>query len=87
MLRTLTRQPPVDRLRSIDPFRGCTNAKLREVGASGGAGQGWPGQILVREGQSDRELFLIMDGTVEVIQAGRRVNALAPPTSSGSSGP
>ncbi len=36
------------------------------------------GEILVREGQSDRDLFLILAGTVEVVQAGRRVNALGP---------
>jgi CRP/FNR family transcriptional regulator, cyclic AMP receptor protein len=78
MLRTLTRQPPVDRLKSIDPFRGCTNAKLREVARLAEQVKVVQGEILVREGQSDRELFLIVDGTVEVIQAGRRVNALGP---------
>ena len=78
MLRTLTRQPPVDRLKSIDPFRGCTNAKLREVARLAEQVKVGQGEILVREGQSDRELFLIVDGTVEVIQAGRRVNALGP---------
>jgi CRP-like cAMP-binding protein len=36
------------------------------------------GEILVREGRSDRELYLILAGTVEVVQAGRRVNALGP---------
>ena len=36
------------------------------------------GEIVVREGQSDRELFLILSGTVEVTQAGRRVNELGP---------
>ena len=36
------------------------------------------GEVLVKEGQSDRELFLILTGTVEVTQAGQRVNALGP---------
>jgi CRP-like cAMP-binding protein len=84
MLRTLTRQPPVDRLKAIDPFRGCTNAKLREVARLAEQVKVGQGEILVREGQNDRELFLIVDGTVEVIQAGRRSTHSALPTSSGS---
>jgi len=78
MLRTFRRQPPVDRLKSIDQFRTCTKAQLRGVARLAEQVKVDQGEILVREGQSDRELFLILDGTVEVMQAGRRVNALGP---------
>ena len=36
------------------------------------------GEILVREGQTGRELFVILAGTVEVTQTGRWVNTLGP---------
>ena len=78
MLRTFRRQPPVDRLKSVDQFRTCTKAQLRGVARLAEQVKVDQGEILVREGQSDRELFLILDGTVEVMQAGRRVNALGP---------
>lgn len=78
MLRTVSRQPPVDRLKALDEFRACTKAKLREVARLAEHVKVDQGRILVREGQNDRELFLILAGTVEVVQAGRRVNALGP---------
>jgi CRP/FNR family transcriptional regulator, cyclic AMP receptor protein len=78
MLQTFRRQPPVDRLKSIDPFRKCTKAQLRGVARLAEQVKVDQGEILVREGQRDRELFLILDGTVEVVQAGRWVNALGP---------
>ena len=76
MLRTFRRDPPVDRLKSIDQFRACTKAQLRGVARLAEHVRVDRGETLVREGQSDRELFLILTGTVEVTQAGRRVNTL-----------
>ena len=78
MLRTLRRQPPVDRLKSLDQLRTCTKAELRGVARLAEQVRVDQGEILVREGQCDRELFLILAGTAEVMQAGRRVNALGP---------
>jgi CRP/FNR family transcriptional regulator, cyclic AMP receptor protein len=78
MRRTFSRQPPVDRLKSIDHFKACTKTKLREVARLAEHVKVDQGETLVREGQSDRQLFLILAGTVEVSQAGRRVNALGP---------
>jgi CRP/FNR family cyclic AMP-dependent transcriptional regulator len=78
MLRTLRRQPPVDHLKSLDQFRTCTKAELRGVARLAEQVRVDQGEILVREGQCDRELFLILAGTAEVMQAGRRVNALGP---------
>jgi CRP/FNR family transcriptional regulator, cyclic AMP receptor protein len=77
MRRTFRRQPPVG-LKSIDQFRTCTKAQLRGVARLAEQVKVDQGEILVKEGQSGRELFLILDGTVEVMQSGRRVNALGP---------
>jgi CRP/FNR family cyclic AMP-dependent transcriptional regulator len=78
MLQTFRRQAPVDRLKSLDQFKRCTKAQLRGVARLAEQVKVDQGEILVREGQSDRDLFLILAGTVEVVQAGRRVNALGP---------
>ena len=78
MLRTFSRQPAVDHLKSLEQFRACTKAQLREVARLAERVEVDKGGIVVREGQSDRELFLILAGTVEVTQAGRRVNVLGP---------
>lgn len=78
MLRTPKRQPPVDRLKSVDHFRKCTKAQLRGVARLAEHIKVNQGEILVREGQTGREFFLILAGTVGVTQAGRRVNTLGP---------
>jgi CRP-like cAMP-binding protein len=77
-MRTFSRQPPLDHLKSLEQFRACTKAQLREVTRLAEHVEVDKGGIVVREGESDRELFLILAGTAEVTQAGRRVNALGP---------
>ncbi len=77
-MRTFSRQPPVDHLKSLEQFRACSKAQLREVARLAEHVEVGQGEIVVREGRNDRELFLILAGTVEVTQAGRRVNALGP---------
>ena len=77
-MRTLRRNPPLDSLKSVDQFRKCTKAQLRGVERLAEHVKVDRGEVLVREGQADRDLFLILSGTVEVTQAGQRVNTLGP---------
>ncbi len=77
-MRTSRRRPSFDRLKSVDQFRKCTKAQLREVERLAEHVKVEQGEILVSEGQPGRELFLILAGTVEVAQTGRRVNTLGP---------
>jgi CRP-like cAMP-binding protein len=65
-------------LRSIDQFRGCKKAKLREVARLAEQVQFVKGEILVREGQFGNELFVILSGTVEMTQKGRLMRVLGP---------
>ena len=51
MLQTFRRQPPVDRLKSIDQFRACTKAELRDVARLAEHVKVHQGEILVREGR------------------------------------
>ncbi len=77
-MRTFNQLSPLDRLKSVDQFRTCTKAELRGVERSAEHVRVDQGEVLVREGQAGRELFLILAGTAEVAQAGRRVNTLGP---------
>jgi CRP-like cAMP-binding protein len=68
----------VDKLQSVEAFRGCTQTQLREVERLAEHIQVASGEILAREGRIGREFFLILSGTVAVTQQGRRVNTLGP---------
>ena len=76
MVRTLSRQPPVDHLRSVDQFLMCNRAQLRGVARLAEHLKVDQGKVLVKEGHCDRDLFLILNGSVEVTQLGRQVNEL-----------
>jgi CRP-like cAMP-binding protein len=72
------RTPVLDRLKSIDQFRGYNKAQLREVARLAEQVRVGEGEILIREEQFGKEFFLILSGTVKVTQKGRQVNALGP---------
>jgi CRP/FNR family cyclic AMP-dependent transcriptional regulator len=78
VISTLGRHAAVDRLHSVDPFRACTRAQLREVERLAERIQVGSGEVLAREGRIGREFFFILSGTVTVTQKGRRVNTLGP---------
>jgi CRP-like cAMP-binding protein len=65
-------------LRSIDEFKGCKKAELREVARLAERVEVEKGEILAREGQFGGELFVILSGTVEVTQKGQPIGVLGP---------
>jgi protein phosphatase len=68
----------VDHLRSTDQFIGCNKAQLREVARLTEHVRVGKDEVLLREGQFGKELFLILSGTVEVTQQDHLVNVLGP---------
>jgi len=74
----LTREATVDRLESVDAFRGCTRSQLKQVARLAERVQVGQGEVLAREGRIGREFFLVLSGTVRVTQGGREVNVLGP---------
>ena len=78
MVPTLRRAQFLDHLKTLDPFKACSMAELRKVDRLSEYVRVGQGEVLLREGWADRELFLILTGSVEVTQAGRRVNTLGP---------
>jgi CRP/FNR family transcriptional regulator, cyclic AMP receptor protein len=77
-MQTFRRHDPVDRLKSVDPFRDYTKAQRRQVARLTEHVKVGDGTILVREGQIGREFFFILTGVVEVTQEGRVANTLGP---------
>lgn len=78
VVTTLGRLATVDRLKAVDPLRGCTKAQLEEVARLAERVQVGEGEVLAREGRIGREFFLILSGSVAVTQMGRRMNTLGP---------
>jgi len=68
----------VDRLTSVESFRGCTLAQLNEVARLAERIQVANGEVLVREGRIGREFFLILSGTAAVTRKGRQIDTLGP---------
>jgi CRP/FNR family transcriptional regulator, cyclic AMP receptor protein len=77
---TIRRHAPVvlDGLGSIEQFKGCKKAQLREVARLAEQVKVNKGEILAREGQFGRELFVILSGAIEITQKGRVLNVLGP---------
>lgn len=78
VVSTIGTRATVDRLRSVDLLRDCTQAQLEEVAHLAERVQVGEGEVLAREERIGREFFLILSGRVAVTQKGRRVNTLGP---------
>ncbi|HEY7105093.1 MAG TPA: cyclic nucleotide-binding domain-containing protein [Acidimicrobiia bacterium] len=68
----------VDHLRSIPLFAGCTRKELELIARSGDEIKMTAGTVLVDQGQTGHEAFVVMDGTVTVKRNGRKVATLEP---------
>jgi CRP-like cAMP-binding protein len=68
----------VEALRTVPLFAGCTDAELERIAAIADELSLVQGKVLTREGDPGREMFLLLDGTVEVERSGEVVNHLGP---------
>ena len=68
----------VDHLRSVPLFAGCTRKELERIARSGDEIKMTAGSLVVDQGQTGREAFVILDGTVTVKRNGRKVATLGP---------
>jgi CRP/FNR family cyclic AMP-dependent transcriptional regulator len=72
----LGRNAKIDLLRNVPLFSECSKAELRELALVADELDLREGRILVREGRPGREFFVLIDGTVRVSRAGRKLNEL-----------
>ena len=68
----------VDNLRKVALFNGCTNKELDRIARSGDEVTMTTGTMLADQGQTGREAFVVLDGTVAVKRNGRKVASLGP---------
>ena len=59
-------------------FAGCTRRELERIARSGDEIRMTAGSLLVDQGQTGREAFVILDGAVTVKRNGRKVATLGP---------
>lgn len=85
MARDHVKSPPMaskkaylDHLRNVPLFAGCTKKELERVARSGDEIRMTAGSLLVDQGQTGREAFVVLDGTVTVKRNGRKVASLGP---------
>jgi CRP/FNR family cyclic AMP-dependent transcriptional regulator len=68
----------VDHLRNVSLFAGCTRKELERIARSGDEITMTAGSLVVDQGQTGREAFVILDGDVSVKRNGRKVATLGP---------
>ena len=72
----LRRDAKVELLKKVPLFADCSKAELRELAKSADELDLREGTVLTREGRPGREFFVLIDGTVQVTQKGKKVAEL-----------
>ena len=72
----LRRDLKIDLIRKVPLFSQCTKRELRSIASKADLMDAPEGMPLVTEGGLDRELMVIVDGSVEVRRGGRKIATL-----------
>lgn len=65
-----------DLLRNVPLFSTCSEEELRRIAGIADELNFREGTVLTRQGSPGREMFVLIEGTVDVVQNGRNVNTL-----------
>ena len=71
-----SRDALADLFQQIPLFAGCTKKDLKLVLSQAERVNVGPGKVLISEGQTGREFFMILEGTATVSRRGRKVTSL-----------
>ena len=74
----LRRDAKVELLKKVPLFAGCTKAELRQLARISDELDLRQGTVLTREGRTAHEFFVIIDGSVRVTKAGKKLADLGP---------
>ena len=74
----LRRNQKIELLRRVPLFGHCSKRELQEVAKLADEIDLREGKEMTRQGQRGREFFVLLEGTVDVIKNGRRINTLGP---------
>jgi CRP/FNR family cyclic AMP-dependent transcriptional regulator len=70
----------VDHLRNIPLFQGCSQKDLEKIAKAGDEVSMPTGSLIVDQGQTGREAFVVLSGSVLVKRNGKKVTSLGPGT-------
>ena len=68
----------LDALKRVPLFAGCSKADLGRIGRIADEIDLREGKVLIREGGSARQFFILLDGWADVRRKGRKVNTMGP---------
>jgi CRP/FNR family transcriptional regulator, cyclic AMP receptor protein len=74
----LRRDAKIELLKKAPLFAGCSKSELRELAKTADEIDLRAGTVLTREGRSGREFFVVIEGTAEVMQKGKKIADLGP---------
>jgi CRP/FNR family cyclic AMP-dependent transcriptional regulator len=74
----LRKETKIDLLKRVPLFASCTKDECRVLATVADELDLPEGRALTREGQPGREFFVLVDGTVDVVQAGEKIAELGP---------
>lgn len=63
----------LEHLREVPLFNGCTNKELQKIAKASDEITMTEGTLIIDQGQTGREAFVILDGTVVVKRNGRKI--------------
>ena len=70
--------PKQDLIKHVPLFSGASKAELGQIAAIADEVDLPAGKTLIKEGDSGREFFVLIDGTADVTQDGRHIRKLGP---------
>ena len=73
-----SRKAHLEHLASVPLFSGCTKKELEKIARAGDEITMTAGTVIVDQGQTGREAFVVLDGQISVKRAGRKINTLGP---------
>lgn len=65
-------------LSRVPLFSSCSKTELRRIASIADEIDLRRGKVLTRQGGSGREFFVLLEGDVDVVQDGKRINTLGP---------
>jgi CRP-like cAMP-binding protein len=72
----LRRDHKADLLRDVPLFSGCSKKELGKIAAIADEIDLREGKVLTRQGGPGREFFVLLEGSVDVVRDGERINVL-----------
>ena len=75
-----TRKAHLEHLRNVNLFQGCSTKELEKIAKASDEINMSAGSLIVDQGQTGREAFVVLEGTVGVKRNGKKVGSYGPGT-------